>query len=81
MKVMHHLKYSPHHAVYSLVMLQSQTDKVTEIVTNKIMRKECDMRDKTWRSRTTPNINLSAKTMRELINSKYDRSCNMTINE
>ena len=38
------------------------------------MRKECDMRDKTWRSRTTPKINLSAKTVRELINAKNDRS-------
>ena len=73
-KVMHHLKYSPNHVVYSLVMLQSQTDEVKEIITNKIMRKGCDMRDKTCRSHTTPNINVSAKTVRELINAKNDRS-------
>ena len=73
-KVMHHLKYSPNHVVYSLAMLQSQTDEVKEIITNKIMTKRCDMRDKTCRSHITPNINLSAKTVRELINSKYDRS-------
>ena len=38
------------------------------------MRKGCDMRDKTCRSHATPNINLSAKTVRELINAKNDRS-------
>merc|ERR1711867_352102 len=70
----HHLKYSPNHVVYSLAMLQSQTDEVKEIITNKIMTKRCDMRDKTFSSHITPNINLSAKTVRELINSKYDRS-------
>ena len=106
-KVMHHLKYGPQHVVNSLIMLQSQTDEVKEIITSTIIRgsyhahsesiltallcseakedrefaittilsirKGCDVGDMTCRQHKTPNINLGAKTVRELINWKNDK--------